>query len=35
MAERFLGGAALTEMGEQWAATRNVVVKGEGCMVTR
>jgi hemerythrin-like domain-containing protein len=35
MAERFLGGAALTEMGEQWAAIRNVVVTGEGCMVTR
>ena len=34
MAERFLGGAALTEMGEQWATARNVVVSGQGCMAT-
>jgi hemerythrin-like domain-containing protein len=32
MAERFLGGAALTEMGDQWAARRNVNVNGGGCM---
>jgi hemerythrin-like domain-containing protein len=35
MAERFLGGAALTEMGEQWAASRNVIVNGGGCMAAR
>ena len=34
MAERFLGGAALAEMGDQWAVTRNVVVKSEGCVAT-
>ena len=35
MAERFLGGAALTEMGDQWAARRNVIIAGQGCMATR
>ena len=34
MAERFLGGAALTEMGDQWATARTVIVTGQGCMAT-
>ncbi|MDH3231627.1 MAG: hemerythrin domain-containing protein [Alphaproteobacteria bacterium] len=34
MAERFLGAATLTELGGQWAAARNVIVKGQGCMAT-
>lgn len=35
MAERSLGAAVLTEMGGQWAATRNVNVSGGGCMAAQ
>jgi len=32
MARRFLDDAALTSLGNQWAARRKVVVDGQGCM---
>jgi hemerythrin-like domain-containing protein len=35
MAERVLGAAALTEMGDRWAEARNVIIHGGGgCMTT-
>lgn len=32
MAEQYLGEQLLTELGEQWAASRNVSLGGGGCM---
>lgn len=32
MAQQSLGDAVLTEMGEEWAAARNVALGGGGCM---
>ena len=32
MAEQFLDEAALTELGDEWAARRNVAVDSQGCM---
>jgi hemerythrin-like domain-containing protein len=32
MAEQYLGDELLTELGEQWAASRNVTLGGGGCM---
>jgi hemerythrin-like domain-containing protein len=32
MAQQSLGDAVLTELGEEWAATRNVTLGGGGCM---
>jgi len=32
MARRFLGDTDLTEIGDQWAARRKVVVDGQGCL---
>ena len=31
MAQQFLGDAVLSELGEEWAATRNVTLGGGGC----
>ncbi len=35
MAGQSLGEATLTELGDEWAASRNVTVNGEGCMGAR
>lgn len=32
MAEQYLGNELLTELGEQWASSRNVSLGGGGCM---
>ena len=32
MAQQFLGDAVLNELGEEWAAARNVALGGGGCM---
>ncbi len=32
MAQQFLDEAKLTELGDEWAASRNVVVDSQGCM---
>ncbi|MBE9552592.1 MAG: hemerythrin domain-containing protein [Proteobacteria bacterium] len=32
MAQQFLGDAVLSELGEEWAAARNVTLGGGGCM---